>query len=591
MQKWQIEVHASAQWLLQYFFIVIAALAVIAALTGLFTRFGKEFRRVLRPCLDRSSSLKVLGMIAVMVLLLLTEIRLNVLNTFTSSGAYTALQKQSAGLFWQAIMMNALILMLRAFNNVVNDFLDQALAIKWSARLNSVLIGRWLDDKNYYRLHSRRDAPDNIDQRIQQDAQDFIASTIEFIRGMLSSVLTTIEFTAVLWALSGILTVFGTDIPKGIVFFVYAAILAATVLAMWIGRPLIRYNYDNERLNGNYRYSLVRLRDHAESIAFYGGEWQEKAKLTQRFAAIIRNRWKIARQSIALSGFNELFTQGMKILPLMLQAPRFFAGQIELGDMQQTLQSFTRLQTSMSFFRNFYGKFTVYRARLERLHGFLESTDIPVRPACNPQRHTDEGSLKLDGLAIYRNNGETLLENIAFAVPRGSSLMIKGPSGCGKTTLMRVLADLWPFGSSGRIDSPGAGSIMFVPQRPYTPQGSLRQVLSYPNGQYGTDELTRALADCRMETYADHLDEVKDWQSAFSPGELQRIAFARVLLAKPRLILLDEATAALDEPTEAHLYRLIRERLPESIIVSIGHRGTLEAFHDRSIYIKQPVVC
>ncbi len=481
-------------------------------------------------------------------------------------------------------LINAGVVLMRTFNGIVNDFLDQALAIKWSEKLNAVLTERWLADKNYYRLQMRRHAPDNIDQRIQQDAQEFIASTIEFIRGMLNSVISAIEFTIVLWGLSGILSLFGFEIPRGMVFFVFVFVLLSTVAAMWIGKPLIRYNYDNEKLNGDYRYSLIRVRDHAESVAFYNGEWRERQQLGEHFAAIIRNRWKIARQSVTLNGFNDLLTQGVQLLPLMLQAPRFFTGQIKIGDMHQTVQAFNRLQRALSFFRNFYEEFTAYRARLERLSGFLSSTEH-TRAAQLPQTTEISDGLSLADVALYRHNGEVLLDKINISVQNGDALLIQGPSGCGKTSLLRTLAGLWPFGSSGTIGRPAHRDILFVPQRPYTPQGSLRQAVCYPDIDPHHPELAAAMQACFLGHLTDKLDKPDDWQHKLSPGELQRVAFVRILLTRPKVVLLDEATAALDEPTEAALYTLIRERLPESIIVSIGHRGTLAAFHNRRMFV------
>ena len=584
MEKWQIELHATPMWLLQTFGGVLVALALIIALSGK-TRFGKQFWHVLKPCLDKKSSRKVLLLAALMIVLLLTEIRLNVLNTFFYNGLYSALQDQKAQAFWFFALINAGVVILRTLNGIINDFLDQSLAIKWSEKLNSVLTERWLADKNYYRLQMRRHTPDNIDQRIQQDAQDFITTTIEFIRGMLNSVLSAIEFTIVLWGLSGILSLFGVEIPRGIVFFVFIFVLLSTVAAMWIGKPLIRYNYDNEKLNGNYRYSLIRIRDHAESIAFYNGEWQEKQQLGERFGAIIRNRWKITRQSVGLNGFNDLLTQGVQLLPLMLQAPRFFAGQIKIGDMHQTVQAFNRLQRALSFFRNFYEEFTVYRARLERLSGFLASMDNPT-PLHRPDiEEADDGSISLNGVTLYRNNGDILLDNIRLQAQSGDALLIQGPSGCGKTSLMRALAGLWPFGSSGSIRRPAPQNLLFVPQRPYTPQGSLRQAICYPDIDPHHPALQTTLADCRLEHLIEKLDQTDDWQHRLSPGELQRIAFVRILLSAPKVVLLDEATSALDEPTEAMLYTLIRQRLPDTILISIGHRNTLQAFHNQSIRV------
>ena len=583
MEKWQIELNATPMWLLQTFGGVVAALVLIVFFAGK-TRFGKQFRHVLVPCLNKKSSVKILLLLAVLILLLLTEIRLNVLNTFFYNGLYSALQDQKAQAFWFFALINAGVVLMRTLNGIINDFLDQALAIKWSETLNAVLTDSWLADKNYYRLQMRRAAPDNIDQRIQQDAQDFITSTIEFIRGMLNSVIFAIEFTIVLWGLSGILTLFGYDIPRGIVFFVFIFVLLSTAAAMWIGKPLIRYNYENEKLNGNYRYSLIRVRDHAESIAFYNGEWREQQQLSERFRAIIRNRWRITRQSVGLNGFNDLLTQGVQLLPLMLQAPRFFAGQLKIGDMHQTVQAFNRLQRALSFFRNFYEEFTAYRARLERLSGFLASTR-QIRE--NRRPHTEEVSdgLNLNNVTLYRENGSILLDNINIRLNKGNALLIQGPSGCGKTSLLRSLAGLWPFGSSGHIAKPADSSILFLPQRPYMPQGSLRHAVCYPDIDPHHPDLPATLEACRLPHLTALLDQEDDWQHRLSPGELQRIAFVRILLARPETVLLDEATSALDEATEASLYTLIRQRLPDSIIVSIGHRGTLGAFHTHYLQV------
>ena len=586
MQKWQIELYSTPSWLLQTLLMVAAASAVILFLARE-TRFGREFAYILRLCLTPKSAVKVLLLITAMITLLLTEVRLNVLSTFMSKGLYDSMQDLNASAFWMFAAMNAGVVLVRAFNNVVNDFLDQGLAIKWSERLNEVLTTRWLADKNYYRLQMRRHAPDNIDQRIQQDAQDFIASTIEFVRGMVNSVVTSLEFAVVLWGLAGILTVFGVDIPHGIVWFVYMFVILATFIAMWIGNPLIRYNYENEKLNGDYRYSLIRVRDHAESVAFYSGEQHEHDQLADRFKAIIRNRWRIARQSVCLSGFNDMFTNGIKLFPIILQAPRLFAGQIKIGDVQQTVQSFARLQKSMSFFRNFYKDFTVYRARLDRLSGFMDYLDAP-QTAERPQEEEISDGLILENVGLKRNNGDTLLSGISFRAECGDSLLIQGPSGCGKTSLLRTLAGLWPFGSSGKISRPPRSRTLFVPQKPYMPQGTLLQSVCYPDIATDPQNVAAALRECRLGHLEPLLDTADNWQQRLSPGELQRIAFARILLAAPQLILLDEATSALDEPTEAMLYTLIRNRLPDSIIISIGHRGSLAAFHNLNLTVGSP---
>ena len=582
-QKWQTELYASPLWLLQTLAgVVLVSVLIILILSK--TRFGQQFWHILQPCLDPKSSVKIMLMIILMVTLLLTEIRLFVLNTFLYNSAYSALQDKLANVFWTAVLINAALMLTRSINGIINNFLDQALAIKWAEKFNQVLVDFWLNGKNYYRLQKLShlpDNPDNIDQRIQQDAQDFIISTIEFVRGMLDSILSTIQFTVVLWGLAGVLNIFGLEIPRGIVFIVYIAILLATAVAMWIGRPLVRSNYDNEKLNGDYRYSLIRVREHAESIAFYNGEWLEKKQLAQRFQAIIKNRWKIARQSVTLSGFNDIFSQILQLLPLMLQAPRFFAGQIKIGDMQQTVQSFARLQKAMSFFRNFYRDFTAYRARLNRLDGFISSMEETTVQTNFPSTHEISDGLALNNVTLYQNNGKILLNNISLEAQAGDSLLINGPSGCGKTSLLRVLAELWPFGSSGKIHRPALRHILFIPQHAYMPQGTLREAICYPNIDPQNINLVDVLCNCRLGHLIYRLDETSDWQNLLSPGELQRIAFARILLLCPEIILLDEATSALDEETEASLYRLVRLHLPQSIIISIGHRSTLSAFHNK----------
>lgn len=577
MEKWQIELYGTPLWLLQTLAGVAAAAALIIFLVAK-TRFGREFKYIVALCLTRGSGLKITAAIVAMTVLLLTEIRLNVLGTFMSNGLYSSMQDMKIQAFWQFAAMNAGVVLLRTFNGVINDFLDQSLAIKWSEKLNEVLVTRWLADKNYYRLHMRRHAPDNIDQRIQQDAQDFIASTIEFIRGMVNSVVSSLEFAFVLWGLAGVLSIFGYEIARGMVWFVFIFVILATFAAMWIGHPLIRYNYENEKLNGDYRYSLIRVRNHAESIAFYHGEQRERQQLSQRFAAIIRNRWRIARQSVGLSGFNDMFSNGIQLLPIILQAPRLFAGQIKIGDIQQTVQAFARLQRALSFFRLFYEQFTAYRARLTRLCGFLLSTCEQHQTQTVDTYPLSDG-LSLDNVSLYRANGQVLLGNLHFNARSGDAVLIKGPSGCGKTSLLRALAGLWPFGCSGRIGKPAEG-ILFLPQRPYVPQGSLREAICYPDIRPDHPDLATVMRQCRLGHWHESLDKTDDWQHKLSPGELQRIAFCRALLTPAKIILLDEATSALDETTEAELYQALRTARPDSVIISIGHRSSLNPFHN-----------
>ncbi|MDO4693828.1 MAG: ABC transporter ATP-binding protein/permease [Eikenella sp.] len=582
-EKWKIELADTPVWLLGSFAGVLL-FCLLAALLLSRTRFGRQFGQIVRPCLRGSGAFKAAALMLLLLLMVLVEVRISVLNTFFYNGLYSSLQDGAAEAFWFFALINAALMAVKVVHTVLNDFLEQVFMIRWLERLNQALTETWLAHKNYYRLHMRRHAPDNIDQRIQQDAQDFIVTTVEMVRGLINAVVSVVEFTIILWGLSGVLTLLGVDIPRGMVMFIYLFIAGATLASVWIGRPLVRLNFQNERFNGDYRYALIRVRDHAESIAFYNGEAAEQDNLRRRFERIIRNRWQMVYRSLRLNGFNTGVTQISNLLPLMLQAPRFFAGEVKIGDMHQTVQAFNRLQRALSFFRNTYEAFTAYQARVERLHGFLShmKDSLPYRL---PDTETAAGGLAVEGLTLYRSDGSVLLADIGFRVAAGDALLIQGPSGCGKTSLLRALAGLWPFGSSGRIRAPAHEHTLFVPQRPYMPQGSLRQALCYPDLQPNEAALVQAMDDCRLGYLKAYLDKEDDWQHKLSPGELQRAAFVRIVLCRPQLVLLDEATSALDEETEAALYGLLRRELSGSMVVSVGHRSSLNGFHNQVVRV------
>lgn len=583
MEKWQIELYDTPLWLLQTFIGVVVFGAILVY--GLRkTQFAQQFYRVVRPCLDSKNTFKTVLLIALVLILLLLEVRFSVLNTFFYNGLYSSLEKKQLDAFWFFALLNAGLLVVRIINGVVSEWFEQVLQIRWLEKFNDVLVNQWLQDKNYYHLAMQQQHPDNIDQRIQQDAQDFISMTVQFVQGMINSIVSTIEFTIVLWGLSGILVLFGIEIPKGMVFFVFIFVILATVGAMWIGKPLIQLNFDNEKLNGDYRYSLVRIKDNAESIAFYQGEKAENLSLKQRFSYIIDNRWKIVFRTLGLNSFNNGLTQGVQLLPLMLQAPRFFAGQVTIGDMHQTVQAFNRLQRALSFFRNFYETFTAYQARLHRLSGFLQSTQQKTTIQ-QPTIHEIEQGLRLKNISIHHPKNKKLLDNINIELKQGEKLLIQGESGCGKTSLLRTLAGLWSFGSQGEIYRPPISDMMFIPQKAYVPQGQLKQAICYPKISVDDDELIQTMKDCRLEYLIDSLEETANWSQKLSIGEIQRIAFVRLLLTKPKLALLDESTSGLDEAIEAKMYQLVNERLADTTVVSVGHRQTLVKFHQQCLLI------
>ncbi|MFC0308806.1 ABC transporter ATP-binding protein/permease [Gallibacterium trehalosifermentans] len=579
--NWQHELNTSFFWLATSLFWVSLGLLLTAKLLR-YTHFGKQFWLIASPCIQQSNRYKIALLILLLITFVLLEVRISVLNTFFYNGLYTSLQNRNADTFWFFAGINALLVGINIIRSIINNLIRQVFEIRWLEKLNNIMLCRWLANKNYYRLKYEQDLPDNIDQRIEQDAREFITTTVNMVRGVINAIISIIEFTLILWGLSGLLSLFGFDIPKGVVFFIYIFIITATALSVWIGYPLIKLNFDQEKRNGNYRYSLIRLRDNAESIAFYQGEQREHTLLKQKFTAIMQNRWQIVLKMLGLDGFNTGVSEVAKLLPLILQAPRFFSGQVTLGDMHQTVQSFNRLMRALSFFRLFYEEFTLYQARLNRLAGFFMKLDELDKLPLTSYQPTHQ-QIRLINFGVNDSNGNPLLTNLNLQLSAGDSLLIQGKSGSGKTTLLKAMAGIYPFSTTGKIET--IAHTLFLPQRPYMPQGTLYQAICYPNIQATLSEVKEVMQQCKLKKYLSHLHQDLDWQTILSPGELQRVAFMRILLTKPHAIFLDETTSALDEPTERWLYQLIKNALPEALLISVGHRSTLQQFHQQVLQL------
>ena len=586
--NWQTELNNSLNWILTaLFWVILCFSATMLALKQ--TTFGKKFWCIVSPSMNKKTSIKLILMLLMLFIMILLEVRFSVLNSFFYNGLYSSMQELNIEKFWFFAKLNALLVVAQVIHAIADYFFQQVFEIRWLENLNATLVKRWLNKKKYYRLKYERDLPDNIDQRIEQDAREFITSTVQIVRGVINSVLTTIEFTIILWSLSGVLTLFGFNIEKGVVFFIYAFIIVATLMSIWIGRPLIKLNFTKEKLNGDYRYSLIRVRDNAESIAFYNGEPKEQTFLQHQFRQIIHNRWSIVLKMLGLNSFNSGVTRVAKLLPLMLQAPRFFSGQIKLGDMHQTVQAFNRLMTALSFFRLFYEQFTLYQARLNRLYGFITKMDELDKQNVHHPFHCSH-RVALKNFGIKDEQGNVLLNNLNIHLENGDALLIQGASGTGKTSLLKAIAGIYPFETIGIAEHPCIGSL-FLPQRPYMPQGTLREAICYPNINPSHAELEQTMKDCALGKYIHALNVKNDWQAILSPGELQRVAFIRILLTKPDVVFLDETTSALDETTEYLLYQTIKERLPEMIILSVGHRSTLQQFHNKQLKLDVCLLC
>ena len=579
---WSKELVASLVWLAKAFGLTgLGFVAVVYVLTHT-TRWGRQFLRIAWPYLTPRRSWKPLAMLALVLLLAMFSVRMNVLFSFWYNGFYSALQGLDQKAFWFFLGVFSVLAAVHMLRSLVTLYVSQAFDIAWRTWLNERLTDDWLNHGAYYRGRFVAEPVDNPDQRIQVDIATFVASSRKLSIGTADALVSLVAFTGILWGLSGPLALFGVELPRAMVFLVYVYALVATVFAFKLGRPLIRLNFLNERLGANFRYALMRLREYAENVAFYQGERVERATLAGRFAAVIANVWAMLFRTLKFDGFNLVVNQVAVVFPFILQAPRFFSGAIKLGDVMQTAQAFGQVQDALSFFRMSYDEFAQYRAALDRLTGFLDANAAArALPAAAIGARAD--ALEIDGLRVSRPDGTALLQGLRLDLHPGQTLLIKGASGSGKTTLLRTLAGLWPW-AAGRVARPAGHEALFLSQRPYVPLGSLRTALAYP-AQASADDapVQDALRKVQLGHLQSRLDETADWSEILSLGEQQRLAFARVLLNRPRIVFLDEATSATDEGLEHALYDLLRSEMPQCMLVSVGHRSTLDAFHSHRL--------
>ena len=549
------------------------------------TRWGHQFWLLARGYLSPKRSLKPLTYFVVIVFFNLVSVRLDILFSEWYKAMYDALQKMDANVFWIQMAVFSVLAAVHIGNILLTYYLTQRFTIQWRTWLNEQMVEKWTQNQAYYKSQYVYNQLDNPDQRIQQDVQSFVSSSLSFATGVISSAVSIVAFTQILWNLSGPMTISGVTIPHAMVYLVFIYVLVTSVIAFKIGRPLIHLNFANERLNANYRYSLIRVKEYAESIAFFRGEKMEKSVLFKQFNQVIDNVWKMVYMTLKLSGFNVMMTQISVIFPFIIQAGRYFSNQIQLGDLIQTAQSFGRVQSALSYFRNAYDDFTGYRAVLDRLTGF--HTAITQATAESRVVIKDsESAVIFDQLFVKKPTGEVLIKNLSLTLSQGASVLIKGPSGAGKTTLLRTLAGLWSF-SEGTVSYP-LHQALFLSQKPYLPQGRLIDALYYPAVAPDNVDLNQAaeiMRDVQLGHLADKLEQENDWTRVLSLGEQQRLSFARLLMHKPAVAFLDEATASMDEGLEDAMYRLLRERLPNTTIISVGHRSTLQIHHQQQLVI------
>ncbi len=578
---WNHELLASLLWLGEAFAISLLGLSGIAFALGRFTGWGRQFWRISSAYFSPSRSKLPLLWLALIVLMTLFAVRMNVLFSFWYNGFYTAMQNLEAKAFWFMLLVFAVLATIHVGRALLNYYLQQAFSIRWRIWLTRVLIERWMERQGYYRSQYVAENADNPDQRIQQDVENFVDSSLSLSMGLLDAVVSLFAFSIILWNLSADLSVFGMDIPRAMVFLVYLYVIAATVFAVKIGRPLIALNFLNEQLSAHFRYALVRLREYGESIAFYRGEGIERSNLLTRFADVIGNMWAIVFRSLKFQGFNLVISQAAVVFPFIVQAPRLLSKQITLGDVMQTAQAFGQVEGALSFFRQSYDEFSKYRAVINRLSGFMDSMDA-AEQLPTAQLEAASSQLSLSDLTVKTPTAALLVSELSFTLPEAASLLIRGKSGVGKTTLLRAVAGLWPY-VAGKVARPLDEQALFLPQKPYLPLGSLRQALYYPASAEPGARAEEVLRQCHLAHLVSQLDVEGDWARILSLGEQQRLAIGRVLLNRPQVVFLDEASSAMDEGLEYAMYKLLRQSLPDAILVSVGHRSSLLEFHTQEL--------
>jgi vitamin B12/bleomycin/antimicrobial peptide transport system ATP-binding/permease protein len=549
------------------------------------------------PYFQSDEKWRARALLAAIVALNLGAVYMLVLINDWNRVFYDALQNKQADVFWEQLGRFTYLAFGLIIIAVYKFYLTQLLEMRWRAWMTDHYLGRWLANQAFYRMELARYAPagattatpatpDNPDQRIQEDVNQFTSYTVSLAMGLLNAVVTLASFVGILWSLSGDFSfALGTTTVAIPGFMVWAAILYCTlgsVISHFIGRPLIGLNFEQQRLEADFRHHMVRVREYSESIALDKGEAVERRQLDLRFAAVLRNYLSLLKSQKNLTWFTSGFGQAAVVFPFIVAAPRFFSGAIQLGELMQIASAFGRVQDSLSWLVDNYSTLATWRAITDRLTSFEEALS-PQAPVNAALLATNSVALETTDLSLRLPTGDTLLANATLQARLGDSIVLQGPSGSGKSTLFRALAGIWPY-ASGHLARPA--DAMFIPQRPYFPNGPLRDALAYPQAPtaYDDAQLKQALTDALLPQLADQLDAQDAWGQKLSGGEQQRLAIARVLLKKPAWVFADEATSALDAPAEEYLYKrlLTRVNAGECALVSIAHRPSVAAFHASS---------
>lgn len=531
------------------------------------------------------------GLLTVIILLSLGQVYMLVLLNQWHNEFYNALQNYDYPSFWPLIGQFTVIAFVYIIMAVYAVYLRQMLEIKWRTWMTRHYLRSWMAKQVYYKLQVLNSDMDNPDQRISEDINSFINLTLTLFLGFLKQFTTLMAFVFVLWNLSGVLEIpFGETVLSVPGYMVFLCLIYST-LGTWfahkVGSRLISLNYDQQRFEADFRFNMVRVRENSESIAFYRGEQPELEGFDQRFKNVIKNFWGLMKRTKLLNFYINGYAQLAIIFPILMAAPKYFAGEMQLGGLMQTISAFGRVQDALSYFVDAYASIAQYVSVIRRLNGFTEHMEeVDSLKSDFVVSNNNENKLALMNFSVDLPNGDSLIEGLQLDVRPGDYLLISGDSGAGKSTLLRALAEIWPYGK-GQMSLPDSWRVMFLPQRPYLPLGTLRQAIFYPQSVPENDstDIGGMLDALGLSALKDKLDTVDDWSRILSLGEQQRIAFIRILLFKPQLVFLDESTSAMDESVEAKSYDMLKEYLPDMAVVSVGHRSSILSRHDMKLML------
>jgi putative ATP-binding cassette transporter len=558
-------------------------------------RFARHLWRLTRIYWTSSDNKKGAGLLLMCIAGELGTVYGNVRLAGAQAKVFDAVQNKQGGAFFDAMQVFLAIALMVVFVSTYRIYVRNILQIRWREHLTDYFVGEWIGPNAYWHRELHHKETDNPDQRISEDVQSYVASALGLSLSLLSAVATLISFSGILWQLSGEwpLHIDGHDlhIPGLMMWVAIIYALTATWLTNRVGRSLVSINFNRLRFEADFRYGLVRFRDHVEEVALARGDAVERQGALGRFGSIVGNWWALITAQRNLTLLTSGVGQANGVVPLLVAAPAFFAGRMTLGQLTETGVAYGQVSGALSWFVDAYQEIASWRASIERLAVFnevLETTrgDLASMHGIRFEAAT-EPRLRLEQLGLTQPDGTAIASGIDASVAAGERVAMLGSAGVLKTTLFRAIAGIWPFGS-GRIALPDAASSIYLASRPYVPIGTLREAITYPSDPtaFSDDEVRRALAAVGLDSLVPRLADSEQWEQQLPTDELVRLTIARAILHRPDYVILDDATAGLDEELEARVYHALGKRLPKSAILSLSTRPSVAAYHSRKLSLQ-----